>query len=125
MSESGLLDAQARVPAKAAPRSGVEERIGQLLRNGLIRNIQDGLTIDTSSPDGEAFVRGRLDLKLFAAAIVPAIEELLLAERTECARIAEKQARGFNPGLEPFDRGVELGSRETALIIADLIRSRR
>ena len=124
MSESGLLDRDVQMSA-GGPQKPVEERIAHLLRDGLIRNCSEGLKVDTSSPDGEAFVRGRLDLKLLAAAIMPAIEDLLAVERAACAEIAEKQARGFNAGSEPFDRGVELGSRETARMIADLIRSRR
>lgn len=104
---------------------GPQARIARLLRDGLIRNVSAGLTVDVSAPDGEAFVRGRLDLKLLADTIMPVIDDLLARERDACARIADRQGREFDAGDEPYDRGLAVGSRETARMIADLIRSRR
>lgn len=116
-----------RIRPDLGPADGetTRERLERLLRDGLIRNCQEGLTVDTSSPDGEAMVRGRLDLKLLADTILPALGDLIAGEREACARIADRHAAGYDPGAEPYDRGVEVGSRETARMIADLIRSRR
>lgn len=114
-----------RANGDAADPQSPQAQIARLLRDGLIRNVSMGLTVDASAPDGEAFVRGRLDLALLADTIMPVIDDLLASEREACARIADRQGREFDAGTDAFDRGLAVGSRETARMIADLIRSRR